>query len=104
MMPKKIVFISGVFNIIHPGHIRLIKYAKSLNCKIYVGVLSDKILGNRSQLNEKLRLDQAKLINLIDKCFLMEENIKYYLNLYKPKYVLKGKEHENNYNIEKKNN
>ena len=33
-MKKKKVFITGNFNILHPGHIRLFKFAKSLGQKL----------------------------------------------------------------------
>ena len=40
---ENIIFISGNFNIIHPGHIRLFRYAKETKGKLVVGVQSDKI-------------------------------------------------------------
>ena len=42
-MKNKIVFVSGQFNILHPGHVRLLSYAKKLGNKLIVGVLSDKL-------------------------------------------------------------
>ena len=36
---EKTVFVSGNFNILHPGHLRLLKYAKGLCGKIISGRL-----------------------------------------------------------------
>ena len=40
----KKVFISGNFNILHPGHIRLFKFAKECGDKVIVGVMADKLV------------------------------------------------------------
>jgi rfaE bifunctional protein nucleotidyltransferase chain/domain len=38
---KRVVFASGVFNLLHPGHIRLLDQARSLGDILVVGVQSD---------------------------------------------------------------
>ncbi|MBF0266633.1 MAG: adenylyltransferase/cytidyltransferase family protein [Gammaproteobacteria bacterium] len=42
--PIKIVLCSGHFNLIHPGHMRFLQYAKSLASKLCIAVYSDKYL------------------------------------------------------------
>ena len=56
----KTVFVSGSFNVLHPGHLRLIKFAKSHGDKLVVGIFSDKIAGKAAHVSEKLRLDSLK--------------------------------------------
>ncbi len=41
-MVKNIIFTNGCFDILHIGHIRLLKYAKSLGEKLVVGLNSDE--------------------------------------------------------------
>ena len=64
----KKILITGNFNIIHPGHLRLFKFAKNLGGILYVGLNSDKIANEDSYIDEKLRLESLKSYSLIDKC------------------------------------
>ena len=44
----KIVFTNGVFDLLHPGHLRYLRYARSLGDALIVGVNSDRsVRGNR---------------------------------------------------------
>ena len=101
-MNKKKIFISGNFNILHPGHFRLFKFAKKLGDYLCVGVFSDKIAGDEAYVNQNLRLEGLLSHKMIDEVFLITKNISYYINKIKPTYIIKGKEHENEVNIEKK--
>ena len=42
----KKVFVSGHFNVLHPGHLRLFRFAKECGDILIVGVESDRIAGN----------------------------------------------------------
>ena len=73
-MNKDIVFVYGNFNIVHPGHLRLLRFAKSLQGKLYVGVASDKIAGTEGHVPEKLRLEVLKaIIGLMTHLFIMSQ-------------------------------
>ena len=43
MNKKKKVLVSGNFNVIHPGHIRLLRFAKERGDILIVALQSDKI-------------------------------------------------------------
>ena len=98
---KKKVFVSGNFNILHPGHLRLLKFAKKSGSELLVGVISDKLAGADAIFNEIIRLDALKSNIWVDKCFILDEPIVDYLKKNKPDIVVKGKEHENLVNVEK---
>ena len=72
-MNKNIIFIYGNFNIVHPGHLRLLRFAKSLNGILHVGVASDKIAGPEGHVPEKLRLETLKSNNWVDKAYIYRD-------------------------------
>ena len=41
----KIIFVNGCFDVLHPGHIQLFEYAKSLGDYLIVAIDSDKKVG-----------------------------------------------------------
>ena len=41
----KTIFISGNFNILHPGHLRLLRFARELGEELIVAVHSDRLGG-----------------------------------------------------------
>ena len=96
----KKVFVSGNFNILHPGHLRLLKYAKSLGTKLIVGVFSDEIAGEGAHLVETMRLEGIKSNIWVDQAFIIQEKLEDVIRTIKPDYIVKGKEHESNYNRE----
>ena len=96
------ILVTGRFNVLHPGHIRLLKFAKELGGKLYVGVESDKIAGESAYVAEELRLESLKSNSWVDECFIFNETIENLIDRLKIDFVVKGKEHENKYNEEQK--
>jgi len=99
-MKKICVFVSGHFNILHTGHIRLLQFAKELGDYLIVGVESDEIAGDAAHINEKYRLEGVKLNNLVDEVILFDEPIINVVKKLKPDIIVKGKEHELRFNPE----
>ena len=87
----KTVFISGNFNILHPGHQRLIKFASELGDRLIVGVNSDFIAGDQAFISEEYRLEGVKNNVWVSEAFLLEAKIEEYLQTLKPDIVVKGK-------------
>jgi len=99
-MKNKIVLITGNFNILHSGHLRLFAFAKKFASKLIVAVNSDKIAGNAAILKEKLRLETVKNSNLVSKAIILNEPISKLIKKLKPSYIVKGKEYEFKHNAE----
>jgi rfaE bifunctional protein kinase chain/domain len=99
-MKSKTVFISGNFNILHPGHLRLFRFSKELADKLIVGVISDDLAGFNSLVSEELRLESVQSNSFVDDSFIISESLENSILKLKPDFILKGKEHENNFNIE----
>ncbi len=68
---QKIVFLSGNFNIVHPGHLRLLNFAKDCGDFLVVGVNQDGLPD--ALLPEHLRLEGVRAISLVDYAFLLRE-------------------------------
>ena len=96
----KKVFVNGDFNILHPGHLRLLKFAKESGDYLVVGVNSDKKANNKNLLDEQTRLESIKATSYVDEAFLLDISVAAYIKQYKPDIVVKGKEHENIENSE----
>ena len=75
---KKIVTTNGVFDIIHPGHVKYLEEAKRLGDVLIVGVNTDKSVKlnkgyKRPINNEKSRLAVLAALESVDYVFLFNE-------------------------------
>ena len=100
MSVNKITVVSGNFNILHPGHLRLFKYAKDLGNKLVVCVYSDKLSDFKTHIPESLRLEALQHSSFVDEAILIDQDINEVILKLRPEYVVKGKEHKENYNKE----
>ena len=73
-MIKK-VLVSGHFNILHPGHLRLLYFAKECGEILVVGVESDLLAGNAAYISEQLRLESLMSLTWIDEVFIIRDSI-----------------------------
>ena len=96
----KLVFVSGSFNVIHPGHQRLLRFAKECGDRLIVGVYSDKMAGLAAHISEELRLEGVRANSWVDEAFLIEDSVIKSIDKLKPDIVIKGKEHESRFNPE----
>ncbi len=88
------VFVSGNFNILHPGHLRLLRSAKEYGSRLIVAVYSDRLSGASALLPEKLRLEGLQSLALVDEAFIVDEPIADVICRLRPEIVMKGKEYE----------
>ncbi len=97
---KNLILVSGHFNVMHPGHIRLLRFAKECGNKLIVAVESDRIAGSAAYVAEGLRLEGVQSNSIIDEAFLIDEPIENVILRIRPDIVVKGKEHESKVNPE----
>ena len=95
-MVKNIIFTNGCFDILHIGHVRLLKYAKSLGKKLIVGLNSDesikRLKGYDRPVNKlEYRKEVLESIKYVDEVKIFTEDTPY--NLIKeiaPNTIVKG--------------
>ena len=102
MSKEKTVFVAGNFNVLHPGHLRLLRFASECGGKLIVGVFSDRISGEASYVPEELRLEGVKSNSWVDKVILIDDSVTEIIDKIRPDIVVKGKEHQNQFNPEEK--
>ena len=98
----KAAFISGIFNSVHSGHIRLMSFAKRIAPKLVVGVFSDEYIRTGSVRPLSERLIALKMLNLIDEIVIVDGDIVDALNSVKPNFIVKGSEFINRINHEER--
>ena len=96
---KRIVFVSGNFNIVHPGHLRLLQFAADCGDFLVVGVN----VGSSAAITvpAAMRLEGVRAIGIVDYAFLMEDHPEELIVKLKPAVVVKGKEFEGRENPER---
>jgi rfaE bifunctional protein kinase chain/domain len=94
MKTAKKIMVTGNFNVLHPGHIRLLKFAKTFGGKLSVGVFSDRIAESAVDSPQEERLEALSSINMVDECLLIDTSLDEFIEAHKPDIVVKGKEFE----------
>ncbi len=101
MQKKKVVLVTGNFNILHPGHVRLLRFAKECGDKLIVAVNSDGLAPNQDYLEQSHRLEVVSCLEYVDHAFVNDKPIEQLIDEIKPWAMVKGKEYENMFNPEK---
>jgi len=97
---QKTVLVSGHFNVIHPGHLRLLRFARECGTRLVVAVESDRLAGNAAHVPEHLRLEGVASNSYVDEAFLINSPVVDIIKELRPDVVVKGKEHESRNNPE----
>ena len=96
----RLVLISGNFNVIHAGHIRLFALAKQLGKRLVVGVYSDRLAGGGVFIDESLRVEALRTSGWADQVTLIEKPLEAFIRELRPDIVVKGREFEHQDNVE----
>ena len=94
------VLVSGLFNVLHPGHLRLLRFARECGTELIVAVDSDRLAGSSAHVKESLRLEGVKSIGWVNRAFIVDEPISTLIARERPDVVVKGKEYEQRFNPE----
>lgn len=95
----KIIVVNGTFDVIHPGHIALLNYAKSLGEYLIVAIDTDQrvkqLKGTHRPINtqdeRKLLLENLKAVDEVR----LFQNTQELLNIYKlSSVIVKGSDHK----------
>lgn len=100
MKKDNLILVTGHFNVLHPGHLRLLRFAKECGGRLIVGVESDKLAGTAAYVPEQLRFEGIKSNSWVDEAFIVTEPVSEVIARLKPDIVVKGKEHELRFNPE----
>lgn len=97
---KRLVQCHGCFDIVHPGHIRYLRFAKSLGDVLLITVSADAVVGkgfDRPYIPESLRMENLAALEFVDYVCLSEDDwAGPVLERFKPDVYVKGKEYETN--------
>lgn len=100
-LKKKIVLCHGVFDLVHLGHIKHFKTAKSYGDYLIVSVTSNKFIKKgpgRPIFNQNQRLEFLKEIKLIDEVIISSTtSAEDVIKLVKPDFYVKGPDYKKNY-------
>jgi len=95
---SRMVFVSGNFNVVHPGHVRLLNFARECGDFLVVGINDDDTPG--AMLPGGLRLEGVTAISVVDAAVLLSVAPEEFVRALRPDVVVKGKEHERQSNPE----
>lgn len=95
------VFVNGTFDLLHRGHLEMLKYASSLGNELMVCIDSDsrvkELKGNdrpvNNQEDRKFMIDSLKYVT---RCWIFsdEEELEKIIELYSPDIMVKGSDYK----------
>lgn len=98
----KSVFVNGTFDILHPGHIRLLNYAKNLGDRLFVAIDSDRRVGElkgkyRPINNAGERKEMLLALKAVDEVeiFDSDEELRLWIKQIKPYIMVVGSDYKN---------
>ena len=106
MSTSKTIFTNGCYDILHPGHIRLIQYAASLGDKLVVALDTDERVKHNKSSDRPIntlsdRMFMMKALKGVDEVvsFDSEEELRELIKQYNPYYLVIGDDYKGKYVI-----
>lgn len=95
------IFVNGTFDILHRGHLEMLRYAKSLGDHLLVCIDSDsrvkELKGQDRPINIQAdRRFMLESLQWVDKCWIFsdEEELEKIIELYQPDIMVKGSDYK----------
>lgn len=106
MSTSKTIFTNGCYDILHPGHIKLIQYAASLGDRLVVALDTDERVSYNKSLDRPIntlsdRMFMMKALKGVDEVvsFGSEEELRELIKYYNPYYLVIGDDYKGKYVI-----
>ena len=99
-MSDKTVFTNGCFDIVHRGHLELLKYCRDIGSYVIVGLNSDdsvkRLKGSeRPYFNEQDRKFLLESLSCVDEVHIFDEDTPYsIISKLKPDVIVKGGDYD----------
>jgi cytidyltransferase-like protein len=91
MKEEKVVFVTGVYDLFHYGHVRFLKKAKEMGTYLLVGVHTDDAVNNYKKretvMKEQERLEVVQACRYVDEAILIPEQTKLDRGFYEGWYI-----------------
>ncbi|ARN83213.1 PfkB family carbohydrate kinase [Methylocystis bryophila] len=94
----RIAYVSGNFNIVHPGHLRLLKFAREQADFLVVGIYPDSNPGVSMPVD--LRVDGVCALSSVDFVVRLDRDAVGFIEALQPDVVVKGSEYAQRHNDE----
>ena len=93
LVEKDIVLCHGHFNVIHPGHLRFLQYARHQGKQLVVAVLGDKFLNSKLHyFNQEERAASVAALHDVDWVIVVDQiSLKDVIRQLKPDVYVMGK-------------
>ena len=96
------IFVNGTFDILHPGHIQLLQYARSLGVSLFVAIDTDNRVQHLkgkdrpffNQVDRKFMLESLSCVNKVV-VFDTDEQLEHIISTYEPDIMVKGSDYIN---------
>lgn len=102
MYPSKKIFVNGTFDVLHTGHLNLLKAAKDLGGFVLVAVDSDtrvkQLKGLTRPINPQLdRVRMLLALKYVDKVIIFsnDDELEFICKMYQPDIMVKGSDYIN---------
>lgn len=101
---SKVVYVIGVFDLFHRGHVELLRRSKALGDKLVVAINGDEMVASYKRLpylNEQDRLAVVAACRYVDEAFIIRQyDNKEYIEKYKVNKIVHGDDWEEDSYIE----